>query len=77
MNHTKVQLTGKQADGYTISLGPVTLVNVVTDVGMVDCGAFDIAALKTISVARRRRSGPGIVARLQRSMTFCKASSWK
>lgn len=45
MNHTKVQLLGKQADGYVIPLGPVNLVNVVTDVGMVGCGAFDVAAL--------------------------------
>jgi uncharacterized protein YunC (DUF1805 family) len=45
MNHTKVELTRKQADGYVISLGPVNLVNVVTDVGMVGCGAFDVAAL--------------------------------
>ena len=28
-----------------IPLGPVNLVNVVTDVGMVGCGAFDVAAL--------------------------------
>ena len=45
MNHTKVQLLGKQADGYAIPLGPVNLVNVVTDIGMVGCGAFDVAAL--------------------------------
>ncbi|MDD1750599.1 MAG: YunC family protein [Methanothrix sp.] len=45
MNHTKVLLKRKQADGYVIPLGPVSLVNVVTDVGMVGCGAFDVAAL--------------------------------
>ncbi len=45
MNHIKVHLSGKQADGYVIALGPVNLVNVVTDVGMVGCGAFDVAAL--------------------------------
>jgi uncharacterized protein YunC (DUF1805 family) len=45
MGHIKIQLTGKQADGYVIDLGPVNLVNVVTDVGMVGCGAFDVAAL--------------------------------
>jgi len=45
MNHIKVQLSGKQADGYVIPLGPVSLVNVITDVGMVGCGAFDVAAL--------------------------------
>jgi uncharacterized protein YunC (DUF1805 family) len=43
--HEKVQLTNKQADGYVIPLGPVNLVSVVTDMGMVGCGAFDVAAL--------------------------------
>ncbi len=45
MNHIKVQLTRKQADGYVILLGTINLVSVVTDVGMVGCGAFDVAAL--------------------------------
>ena len=45
MHHEKVQLMHKQADGYIIPLGPVSLVNVVTDRGMVGCGAFDVAAL--------------------------------
>lgn len=45
MHHTIVRLVRKQADGYVIPLGPVSLVNIVTDVGMVGCGAFDIAAL--------------------------------
>ncbi len=45
MIHEKVQLAKKQADGYVIPLGQVNLVNVVTDIGMVGCGAFDVAAL--------------------------------
>ena len=45
MKHIKVQLAKKQADGYVIPLGAINLVNVVTDVGMVGCGAFDVAAL--------------------------------
>ena len=45
MVHEKVQLTSKQADGYVIPLGPVNLVHVVTDIGMVGCGAFDVVAL--------------------------------
>jgi len=45
MNPIKVQLTGKQGEGYVIPLGPVNLVNVITDKGMVGCGAFDIVAL--------------------------------
>lgn len=45
MIHEKIQLTRKQADGYVIPIGKVNLVNVVTDVGMVGCGAFDVNAL--------------------------------
>jgi uncharacterized protein YunC (DUF1805 family) len=45
MDHTKVKLSRKLADGYVIPLGPVSLVNVVTDMGMVGCGAFDVETL--------------------------------
>lgn len=45
MIQDKVQLARKQADGFVIPLGSVNLVNVVTDEGMVGCGAFDVAAL--------------------------------
>jgi uncharacterized protein YunC (DUF1805 family) len=43
--HQTVQLTNKQADGYVIPIGKVNIVCVVTDVGMVGCGAFDVMAL--------------------------------
>src|SRR5512135_115567 len=49
MAHVKVQLARKQADGYVIPLGPVNLVNIVTDVGMVGCGAFDVSALNSFN----------------------------
>lgn len=45
MIHEIVPLANKQADGYVISLGSVKLVNVVTDKGMVGCGAYDVLAL--------------------------------
>lgn len=45
MIHEIVPLARKQADGYVISLGSVKLVNVVTDKGMVGCGAYDVLAL--------------------------------
>ena len=45
MFHEKIQLTNKHADGYVMPLGPANLVFVVTDTGMVGCGAFDVAAL--------------------------------
>jgi len=54
MDHEKVQLTDKQADGYVIPLGPVNLVNVVTDVGMVGCGAFDVLALNNFGYPAAR-----------------------
>ncbi len=45
----KVQLTNKQADGYIIPIGKVNVVCVVTDVGLVGCGAFDVMALDSFS----------------------------
>jgi uncharacterized protein YunC (DUF1805 family) len=54
MDHEMVQLTSKQAHGYVIPLGPVNLVNVVTDVGMVGCGAFDVAALNNFGYPAAR-----------------------
>jgi uncharacterized protein YunC (DUF1805 family) len=54
MEHIKMQLTRKQADGYVIALGPVNLVSVVTDVGMVGCGAFDVAALNNFGYPAAR-----------------------
>ena len=54
MVHKKVQLTGKQADGYVISLGSVNLVFISTDVGMVGCGAFDVAALNNFGYPAAR-----------------------
>jgi uncharacterized protein YunC (DUF1805 family) len=67
MNHIKVQLSGKQADGYVIPLGPVSLVNVVTDVGMVGCGAFDVAALNNFGypAAKVRPSRGSTIATIE------------
>jgi uncharacterized protein YunC (DUF1805 family) len=49
MEQVRIQLTRKVADGYIIPLGPANLVAVMTDVGMVGCGAFDVAALDSFS----------------------------
>jgi uncharacterized protein YunC (DUF1805 family) len=49
MIHMKIQLAEKEADGYVIPLGGIKLVSVVTDMGMVGCGAFDVAALNNFS----------------------------
>ncbi|MFH1856340.1 MAG: YunC family protein [Candidatus Omnitrophota bacterium] len=45
MLHQKVKLSNKEADGYVIPIGTLNLVSVVTNVGMVGCGAFDVSAL--------------------------------
>jgi uncharacterized protein YunC (DUF1805 family) len=62
--HERIQLINKEADGYVIPLGPVNLVNVVTDVGMVGCGAFDVAALDKFGypAARVKPTGGDSVA---------------
>ena len=63
MQQTDVQLTKKTADGFVIPLGPANLVAVKTDIGMVGCGAFDVAALDSFSYPAARvrpSSGPSI-----------------
>jgi uncharacterized protein YunC (DUF1805 family) len=69
MIHRKVQLAKKQADGYVIplGLGKVNLVSVVTDVGMVGCGAFDVAALNNFGypAARVRPSRGSSIATIE------------
>lgn len=60
MEHSKIQLADKQADGYCINLRPsskgirkayptglgaVNLVFMVTNKGMLGCGAFNVAVL--------------------------------
>ena len=71
MIHEKIQLADKQADGYVIPLGPVNLVNVVTDVGMVGCGAFDIAALNNFGypAARVKSAGSGSIVTIDDLLT--------
>lgn len=60
MVHQKVQLTNKQADGYIIPLGPANIVCVITDVGMLGCGAFDVMALDAFTYpAARVKSSSG------------------
>ena len=49
IEHGKVHLSKKEADGFVIPLGKVNLVAVTTDIGMVGCGAFDVAALDSFS----------------------------
>jgi uncharacterized protein YunC (DUF1805 family) len=64
MQQVNVQLTKKTAQGYVIPFGPVNLVTVLTDVGMVGCGMFDISALDSFSFPAakvRPALGPSIV----------------
>ena len=64
MEQVEVQLTRKVADGFIIPLGPANLVAVMTDLGMVGCGAFDVAALDSFSYPAakvRPAIGPTIV----------------
>jgi uncharacterized protein YunC (DUF1805 family) len=64
MEQVDVQLTRKMAEGFIIPLGPANLVAIMTDVGMIGCGAFDVAALDSFSypaVKIRPSIGPSIV----------------
>jgi uncharacterized protein YunC (DUF1805 family) len=64
MEQHKIKLTKKEADGFVIPLGPANLVAIKTDVGLVGCGAFDVAALDSFSYPAakvRPAIGPSIV----------------
>jgi uncharacterized protein YunC (DUF1805 family) len=64
MEFIEVRLSRKNAQGIVIPFGPVNLVAVRTDVGMVGCGMFDVAALDSFSypAAKVRPSlGPSIM----------------
>lgn len=64
MEKTQVRLSRKVAEGFVIPLGPANLVAVKTDVGLIGCGAFDVAALDSFSYPAakvRPALGPSIV----------------
>ncbi|MFA5253723.1 MAG: YunC family protein [Methanoregula sp.] len=64
MQRVSVPLSKKVAEGYIIPLGPANLVAVITDTGLVGCGAFDVAALDSFSYPAakvRPAHGPSIV----------------
>jgi uncharacterized protein YunC (DUF1805 family) len=57
MQEERIPLPHKEGIGYVIPLGPVSLVFIVTEIGMVGCGAFDIMALdRFMYPAARARS---------------------
>lgn len=64
MKQSEVRLSRKVAHGFVIPLGPANLVAIKTDVGLVGCGAFDVAALDSFSYPAakvRPAIGPSIV----------------
>ncbi|MGA2918387.1 YunC family protein [Methanoregula sp.] len=64
MHQVDIQLNNKKAVGFVVPLGPANLVAIKTDIGMVGCGAFDVAALDSFSypaVKVRPVLGPSIV----------------
>lgn len=59
----KVDIGGKPARGFVYNLGPVNLVAVVTDAGLVGCGAFDVGALEKFGYPAARvrpAKGPSV-----------------
>ena len=61
MIYKKVRLDNKDANVYVLPLGPVNLICITTDIGMIACGAFDIQILdKYIYPAARIQSLKGI-----------------
>jgi uncharacterized protein YunC (DUF1805 family) len=46
MQEETIQLKNSEATGYVIPIGPVNLVWVIAQKGLVGCGAFDVKALE-------------------------------
>lgn len=57
MEHSRIDASGKQADGYVIDLGGVNLVMIKTDQGLIACGAIDVAVLDKFKIPAARISG--------------------
>ncbi len=50
MENVTVQLPHKKAEGYVIPLGPANLVAIITDIGLVGCGAFDVSCTRLVQL---------------------------
>jgi uncharacterized protein YunC (DUF1805 family) len=59
MQEERIVLPHKNGTGYVIPLGPVNLVFITTDIGMVGCGAFDVLALDRFGYPAARARTPG------------------
>jgi uncharacterized protein YunC (DUF1805 family) len=57
MIHEKISLAQKVADGYVIPLGIANVVAIVTDVGMVGCGAFDVGGMDKLNYPAAKVGG--------------------
>jgi uncharacterized protein YunC (DUF1805 family) len=66
MIERKVFLPHKEGLGYEIPLGPLRLVFISTDTGLVGCGAFDVMALDRFGypAARAKPVMSGVIATL-------------
>ncbi|MDP1854280.1 MAG: YunC family protein [Candidatus Omnitrophota bacterium] len=67
MEAKKIQVANRQVDGFVIPLGigPVNLVFMITDKGMLGCSAFNVAALDKFNYPAaivRLRDGKPIVS---------------
>ncbi|MDK2973770.1 MAG: hypothetical protein PWP08_141 [Methanofollis sp.] len=63
METLRVPLRKKEAEGFVIPLGPANLVLAKTDLGLVGCGAVDVAALEKFGYPAakvRPADGPSI-----------------
>ena len=62
MIQKKIKLARKEADSYVIPFGKFNMVAIVTDMGMIGCGMFDVFALDNFDYpaakAKSSTSGP-------------------
>ncbi|WP_298670085.1 YunC family protein [uncultured Methanofollis sp.] len=63
MESTSLTINGKKAEGFVVPLGPVNLVFVKTEKGLVGCGVVDVQALEKFGYPAakvRPSAGPSI-----------------
>jgi uncharacterized protein YunC (DUF1805 family) len=67
MIQKKIELPNKEADSFVIPFGKFNMVAIVTDIGMIGCGMFDVFALDNFNypAARAKSSSGGLIVTVE------------
>ena len=67
MDKTTIRLTRKEATGFVLPAGPVSLVYAITDRGLIACGLIDVSVLDRFNfpAARLKARGKPLIASVE------------